>query len=271
TLTLLDGLERGATYPLVKQALGTRSAVEVAVQLLGDPQAPRKVADLAGCGQEVLRLLADELGFVPPANVKGWEARWGLLARYVLFSEFVFDLPGDLPAALANLPRADKAYRERIYTIAERLRDTGSYREAYVDLANRVERELGLPAHFASVTRLGQRDTFAFEERQYLIALTQALETGKLEAAREIIRARARSVWRHEPERAQMWKVAERCVALLDVADRIEQEWEREAKQAGDMVAAYARKGGWSDLDRHQRLMEQSIAESTDVEELETI
>jgi len=271
TLTMLNRLERGATYPLVKQALGTQSAVEVAVQLLGHPQASQKIAALAGCGQEVLRLLADELGFVPPANVKQWGARWALLARYVLFSEFVFDLPGDLPAALANLPCANEAYHDRIYAVAGRLRDTGSYREAYVDLANRVERELGLPTHFIGVTRLGQRDTFAFEERQHLATLTRALEAEKLEAAHEIIRARARSVWRHEPERAQMWKVAGRCVALLDVADRVEQVWEREAKQVGDMVAAYACEGGWSDLDRHQRLMEQSIAECTECEELETI
>ncbi len=267
-LAMLDQLERGAAYPLTRQALGTQSAVEVAVQLLGDLQAVQKVADVPGCGEEVLRLLAAELGFVPPGSAKQWKQRWALLARYVLFSEFAFDLPGELPAALVNLPCADESYRDRIYALAERLRGTVGTRDTYIDLANHVERELGLPGHFAGVARLGQRDTFAFEERQYLAALAQALEADQLDAAREIIAGRAKSVWRSEPERTQVWRVAERCVALLDVANRVEQVWEQEVDK---IVAAYAREDGWIDLDRRQRLMEQSIAECTECEELEAV
>ncbi len=271
TLAMLDRLERGAAYPLVKQTLGVQSAVEVAVQLLGDPQASQKAADTPGCGEEILRLLAAELGFAPPADVRQWAQRWVLLARYVLFSEFAFDLPSELPPALSNLPRAAESYRDRIYAVAERLRDTVSTRDIYIDLANHVERELGLPDHFTGVTRLGQRDTFAFEERQYLVALAQALETGKLDAAREIIAGRANSVWRGEPERTQVWRVAERCVALLDVARRVEQAWAQDGGAVGEMIAAYTREDGWSDLDRHQRLMEQSIAECTECDELEAV
>jgi hypothetical protein len=271
TLEMLDQLERGASYPLVKQALGTQSAVEVAAQLLGDPQAPQKVADTPGCGKEILRLLEAELGFVPPANAKQWKQRWTLLARYVLFSEFAFDLPDELPASLANLPRAAESYRDQIYTVAERLRDTVSTCDAYIDLANNIERELGLATHFADITRLGQRDTFAFEERQYLVALAQVLETEQLNAAREIIASQARSVWRGEPERTQVWRVAERCVTLLDVAQQVERAWEQEADHVDRIIAAYTREDGWSELDRHQRLMEQSVAECTECEELEAV
>ncbi len=270
TLAMLDRLELRTAYPLVGQALGVQSAVEVAVRLLGDPRAPQKVAGLPGCDQEALQLLASELGFAPPENVQGWEARWALLARYVLFSEFAFDLPGDLPAALVNLPRANPEHRDRIYAIAERLRDTESLRETYVDLATRVERELGLAVHFVGVTSLGQRDTFAFEERQYLAALTQALESDQLPLARQIIEARAGSVWRRQPERTPIWKVAQRCVALLDVAGRVEQAWKDEKTVFG-MVTAYARQEGWSDLDRCQRLMEQSSAECSEYEELDAV
>ena len=106
------------------------------------------------------------LGFEPPADVQQWDTRRALLARYVLWSEFAFDLPGDLPDALAHLPRADESYREHIYAIGGRLRDTGSYREAYIELAQRVEQELQLASHFARVAELGQRDTFAFQERR---------------------------------------------------------------------------------------------------------
>jgi len=47
--------------------------------------------------------------------------------------------------------------------------------------------------------------------------------------------------------------------------------WRQEAGSVDEMIAAYAREDGWSDLDRHQRLMEQSIAECTGCEELEAV
>lgn len=271
TLAMLDQLERKATYPLVRQALGTQSIIDVTAQLLGDPETVRKIHGVAGCGRQTLHLLGDELGFTPASEAKRWEEHRAMLARYVLFSELAFDLPGDLPPALANTPHADEQYREPIYAIAERLRDTASYRESYVDLAMQIERELQLPVHFAGTTVLGQRDTFAFEERQHLLAFTDAIEKDQRESAREIILVRTKSVWRHEPERAQIWKVAERCMAFLDVADRIGQQWIAEARSVGEMVTAYAREGGWSELDRHQRLLEQSIAECTACEQLESV
>ena len=271
TLAMLDQLERKVTYPLVRQALGTQSIIDVTAQLLGDPDTIRKMNGVPGCGRQTLDLLGDELGFAPAAGAKHWKEHRAMLARYVLFSELAFDLPGDLPPALANIPHADEPYREPIYAIAERLRDTASYRECYVDLAMQIERELELPVHFARITVLGQRDTFAFEERQHLVAFTEAIEKDQREAAHEIILVRTKSVWRHEPERAQIWKVAERCMAFLNVADRIGQQWTTEARSVGEMVAAYAREGGWSELDRHQRLMEQSIAECTACEQLENV
>ncbi len=271
TLELLDGLENAPTYPLVNQALGTRSAVEAAVLLLGDSQAVARLQAVLGCETELRGLLQQELGGAWPASAKDWPLRRTGLARYILFSEFVFDLPIPLPPALANLPCAAELLRPRIYTIAERLRETSGYREAYLELAAQVEKDLALPAAFPGEHRFGRRDTFAFEERSHLAALARTLEEEDLSAARELLENRRRSVWRQLPERALLWAVAERCVNLLEIAGRVEDAWKKDAGSLRAMVAAYTREQGWSDLDRAQRLLEQSLAEFTGQDELEAL
>jgi hypothetical protein len=269
SLAVLDSLERSPAYPLVNQTLGTRSAVEVAALILGDADSIRKITGMAGCAAETLRLLQDELGFAPPKNNANWEPLRTLLARFVFFSEFVFDLNTSLPEALANLIRAGDEQRERIFAIADRLRDSTQFRESYLDLAGRVEQDLELPRHFEALAAPGQRDTFAFEERIHLRRLTKAAESNDLSLARGILNERRTSVWRHLHERAQIWAVAERCITLLEVARRIQPGWKKEATSVKSMVQNYARENGWSDLDRAQRLMEQSIAECTSKDELE--
>ncbi len=270
-LTMLDNLERGATYPLVKQILDSQSAVDVAMQLLSDPQCWPQVEQLPGCQPELLRLLATELGFNLPPDSQGAAEHRLHLARYILFSEFVFDLPVQLPPALSNLSQADIDYRNRIYAIAERWRDSLAHRDSYLDLAAQVEETLKLPSFFVGTTQLGRRDTFAFEEQQYLMALVQVLNNNQLETACQIIQERRHSVWRAQPERSQIWKVAERCVTFLEVAAQVESNWKTHTQSVATMVSAYTQAGGWSDLDRHQRLMEQSIAECTESETLETV
>lgn len=271
TLAILDRLEQEPSYPLVCQALGTRSVAEATLRVLVDPQAVQSISELQGCGSELERLLGEGLGCVFPADVPLWEARRKLLARYILFSELAFDLLDDVPAALSHVPRADATHQEIVISIAGRLRDSTSYREVYLDLATEVERTLRLPEHFVDRASLGEHDTFAFQERQQLIALAQALDADDLAAARVIVMGRKNSIWRHQPERRQIWNTAERCVDLLEAARQAEATQEAKAISPGDFVTLYARPDGWSDLDRRQRLMEQSIAECVDVNELEPV
>lgn len=271
TLVVLDSLSKSPAYPLVNQALGTRAVVDVAALLLGDKDNLRKITGLSGCSSETLRLLKDELGFSPSTDVTKWDSLRVLLARYIMFSEFMFDLNVSLPEALSNLPRAAAEYRERILSIAERLRDSSQWRESYLELATQVERDLDLPRHFESLSTPGSRDTFAFEERIHLHNLAQATAGGDLPLARQIVSERRASVWRHQIERSSLWAVAERSLTLLETAARLEPEWKKDAASVKSMTHAYTSENGWSDLDRAQRLMEQSIAECPLKEELENL
>jgi hypothetical protein len=273
TLELLDKLRLTSAYPLVEEALGTQSAVEACVALLGSDTAAARVDNVPGARAELLNLLHSELGFTPGKRDLTGFARPGRqaggnlsglgkslreqLATYVLLSELAFDLSGPWPDSLADVPRAEFKHRDRVYAVCERLRASDDTRPAYMTLANDVESALQLPAHFQGVTQFGQRDTFAFEEQGYLTALDAAVQAPDLPAACAIVEGRGKSVWRHQPERAQIWQVAERCINLLETAASL-------ADSPGGlpaMVEAYTRAGGWSDLDRLQRLMEQSLAD----------
>jgi hypothetical protein len=267
TFELLNRLKQTSAYPLIEQALGTQSVVEACALMLGSEKAAAKVEAVPGARAELLRLLEAEVGFVPPARAKAWPTIRDRLGEYVLLSELAFDLPGPWPESLVNVARADLTRRERVYAICDRLRGADDMREAYILLAQRIERDLKLRDHFRDYQHLGVRDTFAFEERQYLAALATAVQPNDLSESRVILDGRRKSVWRHQPERAQIWQVAERCVDLLETAERVQRVKTTPLRVSG-LIEAYTRAEGWSDIDRYQRLMEQSWADCIEGDEV---
>lgn len=267
TFELLDRLKQTSAYPLIEQALSTQSVVEACALVLGSEEAAAKVESVPGARAELLRLLEAEIGFTPPSRVRAWSSLRDRLGEYVLLSELAFDLPSAWPDSLVNVARADLPRRERVYAICDRLRSADDTREAYIGIAQRIERNLKLRDHFRDDQRLGVRDTFAFEERQYLTALAAAAQANDLPEARSILDGRRKSVWRRQPERAQIWQVAERCVDLLETAERVQQV-KTASLRLSSLIEAYTRPEGWSDLDRCQRLMEQSWADCAEGDEV---
>ena len=269
TLEVLDRLEQTPQYVLMRQALGTISSEEVATIILGDRDSTEKIKKVRGAVQEITRLLLDELGFKSPSNASMNNIR-DLLGRYVLFSEFYFDLGENLPDALANIPRASASYRDRIFNIANRLRTTIPYQEAYLDLAKKVETEYSLPNYFKE-SKVGARDTFPFEETVSLTNFINAIELGNLPLANKILDDRKSSIWKIDPERALAWSVAQKCVHVLEKSKQVLSSWKQDAKNLNSMISAYTKPGGWNELDRAQRLMEQSASEIVGDDKLQTV
>jgi hypothetical protein len=140
------------------------------------------------------------------------------------------------------------------------MRGSDDTREGYITLASRVEQEFRLPEMFTEPAVLGWRDTFPFEERRYLSRLQTLTKSGDLTEARTVVSQRRASVWRQLPERALLWKLAERCLDFLAAA----QAWTARAPgsntSATGWVEAYKAADGLWQVDRHQRLMEQNAA-----------
>ncbi|MBI4306997.1 MAG: PglZ domain-containing protein [Chloroflexi bacterium] len=264
TLAMLDDLESGRRWPLVREALETESPVDAAAQVLCREDRAVLVAKVVGCQAELLRLLESAFGFRKPPQAKSWKEIREHLGTFVLLSEFAFDLPSDLPESLSAVARAEAAHKERVLALCDRMRTSDQFRDGYIELAKRVETDLRLPDVMKDIVNPGVLDTFGFEERQYLAQLLRHVQTGDLIAARSILGDRRRSVWRHLPERALIWSVAERCVDFLETALAVERDWKSHAATAKAMVQAYARPAGWAELDRRQRLYEQSAAECAD-------
>ncbi|MCL4488345.1 MAG: PglZ domain-containing protein [Chloroflexi bacterium] len=263
---LLDNLKPMMAYPQIEQILRTQSPIEVCAAVLGSGQVA-EAFEARGPRGELLALLKGAIGFVPQAGTRSWKKLLDQLASYILFSELTFDLPAALPAALDGVHRADPSYRDQVYAICDRLRSSDEWRDAYVALANRIEKDLKLHDHFRAAKELGERDTFAFEEKQSLASLATAVLESNLQTARSILDARSHSVWRRQADRAQIWQVAERCLNLIGAASKVENGISR----LSGLVESYARDGGWNELDLQQRLMEQSVADCADCAEIQAV
>jgi hypothetical protein len=268
TLTLIEGLGENVRYPLLQEALGSNSPIENTAQLLCRDEAAKKLAGVAGAGAELLRSLHAGLGFVPPSRITALESVIEHLGRYVLFSEFALSLPNVLPDQLSGVPRASVEYRDAISTLCDRMRGSDDTRDGYVALAERVEKSLRLAEVVGPSPKLGVRDTFPFQEKAQLKHLESLCRAGNLTEARTIVEQRRQSVWRHIPERALLWKVAERCVDFLTVAAVWNDQVLRTGNSVRELVQAYAAAEGFWQTDRQQRLVEQGSAECAEADEV---
>jgi hypothetical protein len=268
TLSMIEGLGKSIRYPLIQEALGSDSLIEVTTQLLCGQEPAKELEAVTGASNELLRLLQTGLGFAPPPRVTALESILEHLGRYVLFSEFALDLQGALPDQLTDVARAPEEYRQTIYSLCDRMRMSDDARDCYISLAGRVENALRLADLASGLAYLGVRDTFPFEEKAYLKRLESLAKAGNLTEARQVVSQRRQSVWRYIPERALIWKLAERCVDFLIAAE----EWKRKAPKipntVRDLVQTYTATDGFWQTDRQQRLVEQGAAACAEDDEV---
>src|SRR5690606_36950975 len=95
------------------------------------------------------------LGLTLKTKGKTWSTISDELWRFVLFSEFAFDLPSALPEALADIPCAPVSARPVIEGLCDTLRNDARTQATYIGHAEEVEKELSLPKHCAALTDLG--------------------------------------------------------------------------------------------------------------------
>ena len=74
-----------------------------------------------------------------------------------------------------------------------------------------VEVEFGLREQCRDMIYLGERDTFAFEERFYLNKMVKDALNRDLEKAKAVHEARRKSIWLNHEERLIEWSLAARA------------------------------------------------------------
>ncbi|MBE7502035.1 MAG: PglZ domain-containing protein [Verrucomicrobiales bacterium] len=253
----VDALDEGGSWPQLKSMLQAASAKEILLGLLvPKPEQEtilRESPPWVGEAREFIqRTLGHKLRTKGQTRATVAEELWRLL----LFSEFVFDTRGELPASLSTVPVAAAAARGLIFDVCDDLRKHQDYRPVYLAAAEAVEAALVLPERAAAMPNLGLRDTFAFEERFHLRQFVAAVQAGEFPAARTILHARQHSIWLTHECRLAEWSVAERALELVEC---IEHRPPPSFASLEAMVRAYA--DGWRELDRRHRELEQALAD----------
>jgi hypothetical protein len=169
---------------------------------------------------------------------------------------------------LTGVARAGNEHRQAIYSLCERMRQSDDTRDGYIALAGQVEQALRLPELAAELPALGVRDTFPFEEKAYLKRLESLARAGNLAEARQLVEQRKRSVWYQLPERALLWKLAERGLDFLIAVEFWDKEVLSTGRSVRELIQAYAASEGFWQTDRQQRLVEQGAARCTENEEV---
>ncbi|MCD8558260.1 MAG: hypothetical protein LRY75_05410 [Shewanella xiamenensis] len=128
SFAVIDAIGGGLSWPNLRATLKVESTRDILFSLLvpsGAQQDALKANE--SWVTEAKELLKASVGLSLKTRGKTWSAIAEELWRFVLFSEFVFDLPEALPAQLADVPRASDAAEPLIADICERLRSRSSY------------------------------------------------------------------------------------------------------------------------------------------------
>lgn len=199
----VNALLDGAAYPELEQLTGGKSFAEMTVGLLAQTE----------CSD--MKWMTEWKKFAgihfPSLNTDGLTLQdvQTKLWSYLLFSEFVFDLPEQLPDALKSVPMAKETSKENVYLICDKLRNQKNLRETYVRMANRTTQSLHLDELFAKAKNLGERVTFAFENKVEYARFIENLKMGDLDQAEIQMRKNHQDVWCEEDKDVSVfWQLA---------------------------------------------------------------
>ena len=212
---LVNALLDGAAYPELEQLTGEKSFAGITTMLLTLHQC----SDMRWQKEWEAFALAQ----YPHLDASGTTLReiQMKLWQYLLFSEFVFDLPEKLPDSLKSVSIAPVEMKEKVYMVCDNLRNQFNLRESYVLAANRVADRLDLVSQFAKSKHLGERVTFAFENTVEYDRFIQCLKEGDADNAIHLLKKNLKDVWyQQDKEVATFWNLAEQVVRLINCINR---------------------------------------------------
>jgi hypothetical protein len=260
SFALIDNVGGGLSWPTLRTCLNADSAREIILALL--VPTPKQVDALKaseGWMLEAKALLEQSLGLKLMTKGKTLSPIADELWRFLLFSEFVFDLPDALPVALSNVPKATEAARPLVEYLCDTLRSSAVTRSQYIARAEVVEEELKLPESFSGATDLGVRDTFPFEERTFLARAVKALVADDVDGAKTIVSRHGGSVWIGKGESQAQWGLVEAGLRLVEGCDDADRQLAENGRSLAALIGHYA--ASLRDVDRLQREFEQAVGD----------
>lgn len=263
SFAVINGIGGGLQWPTLRALLKVQSSSEIinALMVPEDAQLDELETNEAWVA-EAKQLFRQVLGLNLTTRGKKWKSISDELWRFVLFSEFVFDLPGDLPESLAGVPCANVTARPVIENLCDSLRQDLRKQEDYIQYAEQIERDLNLEKTCQAVADLGVLDTFPFEERTFLQLAIKAVDTNDIDALNNILSRHKLSVWSNRGENLTQWDLVAAAKSLIETCgDLLRQFPEHSANQAAllDFYLTHLR-----EADRLQREFEQAVTDYWD-------
>ena len=260
SFALIDNIGGGLSWPTLRTCLKAESAREIILALLA-PSAKQAEALKANEGwpAEAKALLAKALGLKLATKGKTLSPIADELWRFVLFSEFAFNLPSALPSALSNVPKAPEEARPLVEHLCDDLREKAATRSEYIARAESVEAELNLPEICQGIADLGTRDTFPFEERTFLASAAKALLADDIDSAKSVVARHLNSVWIGKGESQAQWELVDAGLKLVEGCEDAGRELAENAKSLDVLFGHYA--ASLREVDRLHREFEQAVGD----------
>jgi hypothetical protein len=254
----VDAIGGGNKWPQLRAALSAESTKDILISMLC-PKVAQAAAlkQIEGWANEARDFLSSAVGLklktkgatLPPISDELW--------RYLLFSEFAFDLPEAMPASLTTVPQAKPEAELTIDAVCEQLRQNLQTRPVYIEKAIAVERELGLVEACRDIEDLGKKDTFPFEERTFLQRAINALLAGDNETANQLLERHKESVWLGQGESQQQWALVRASMNLINSCGQMMSELSKHTRDTVALLNFYVTE--LKETDRLQREFEQAV------------
>jgi hypothetical protein len=264
SFAVIDALGGGAGWPTLQALLQVESARDILFALLAPSETQKEALKSQDAWvSEAKALLQNTLGLKLMTRGKTWSSVADELWRFLLFSEFVFDLPANLPSALQDVPRSQTEARPLVEDLCDRLRNDRRTQAHYIERAEAIEQELNLPALCAGIEDLGERDTFPFEERSFFSQAVEALKRDNVDKLRQVLDRHAHSVWVGRGENQAEWLLLQSAASLIEACGDAERQLPDHVRSQDDLIDFYI--AGLRDVDRYQREFEQAAGDYFEV------
>lgn len=257
---VINAIGGGLNWPNLRSLLNVESTGDIIFALLVPSDAQQTALKHSDAWvAEVKHLLPDSIGLSLKTRGKTWSAISDELWRYMLFSEFVFDLPEALPPSLQDVPRAELPAKPFIEDICERLRNDRRTQNTYIERAEGIEAELTLPSICSQMADLGDRDTFPFEERTFLQRAIEALARDDTDIVKAILTRHAHSVWTGKGESQSQWHLISSALALVESCQDNDRALSSHVSGMDTLVDFYVSQ--LREVDRLHREFEQAVSD----------
>ena len=265
SFAVIDAVGGGLGWPNLRALLVVESARDILFAIL----VPNDAQLQALKGQESWSVEARELytttlGLTLKTRARAWSALAEEVWRFLLFSEFAFDLPGPLPEALADVPRAPEAARPLIEDLCERLRNDRRTQPTYLDRAAAIERELDLPNLCSHLPDLGTRDTFPLRNVRSCGGLCRPWRTRTPMRCGRCSRVMP-SRWSGTGESQAQWGLLQAALQLMDACDDYDRQLSDHARDQETLIDFYLE--SLREADRLQREFEQAAGDAVEAHE----